>query len=99
MVRTGLVQCPRQNVPPAHLTQAVPVRNSLVWSDGPSDARTLEKSFLREEDLDNCREEGQEGSRAQFQSKAKTKHTKIPKYEKLNIKIQVPNMKPAPGPG
>ena len=75
------------------------VRNSLVWSDGPGDARTLEKSFLKEEDLDNSREEGQEGSRAQFQSKAKTEHTEIPKYGKLNIKIQVPDMKPAPGPG
>lgn len=46
------------------------VRNSLVRSDGPGHARSLEKPFLKEEDLDNCRE-GQKGSRVQFQSRAK----------------------------
>lgn len=30
-------------------------------------------------------------------AEAKPKHTKIPKYGKLNIKIQVPDVKPAPG--
>lgn len=39
------------------------------------------------------------GSRAGFRSKAKTKPTKIPKYGKLNVKIQVSDTKPAPGPG
>lgn len=38
------------------------VRNSLVRSDGPGHARSLEKPFLKEEDLDNCRE-GQKGRR------------------------------------
>lgn len=94
----GLVQCPRQNVLPTWLTQPSCANQEECWYGWMDlEMQQLWKSpSSRRRTWTIAEEKGKRGADSSFRARQKL-NTKMSKYRKLNISIQVLDMKPVAG--